>query len=119
MNGLVARWNYLGFAATAAARQLRDVAGQSLQVGAGYTVATLHDACARSRLSNATPVVKTCARYWTRSGVSTDLCSGMSCLASASIVVSALNVHSVRTADDAGSSGGDRPAHNPGAWCPQ
>ena len=32
VNGLVARWNYMGFAATPTARQLRDVAGQSLQV---------------------------------------------------------------------------------------
>lgn len=31
-NGLVARWNHFGFAATAEARQLRDVAGQLLQV---------------------------------------------------------------------------------------
>lgn len=31
-NGLVARWNHLGFAATAESRQLRDVAGQLLQV---------------------------------------------------------------------------------------
>jgi hypothetical protein len=33
VNGLVSRWGYLGLAATADGRQLRDVAGQQLQVG--------------------------------------------------------------------------------------
>jgi hypothetical protein len=32
VNGLVARWGYMGFAATADSRQLRDVAGQHMQV---------------------------------------------------------------------------------------
>lgn len=40
------------------------------------------------RLSNATPVVRTCARYWARSGVCRDLRYGMSCLASRSGVSS-------------------------------
>jgi hypothetical protein len=35
VNGLVARWNYLGFTATPDSRQLRDIAGQQLQVGGG------------------------------------------------------------------------------------
>lgn len=35
VNGLVARWNYLGFTATADSRQLRDVAGEHMQVGYG------------------------------------------------------------------------------------
>jgi hypothetical protein len=32
INGMVARWGYFGFVATSEGRQLRDVAGQQLQV---------------------------------------------------------------------------------------
>jgi hypothetical protein len=35
INGMVARWGYFGFVATSEGRQLRDVAGQHLQVGEG------------------------------------------------------------------------------------
>lgn len=38
INGLVARWNHFGFAATPTARQLRDVAGQQLQVGWSHSL---------------------------------------------------------------------------------
>lgn len=32
VNGMVSRWGYFGFVATPDGRQLRDVAGQQLQV---------------------------------------------------------------------------------------